>query len=97
MEKEKHCRYCGKRIPREGNKQCYCSEWCMRHWHYEEQEALFYTPGVKQEKCIVCGKTLLDRQLKYCSKACYGKGQYNRKKTITSEMMKVVRKRDNQK
>lgn len=44
---------------------------------------------------MVCGKTLLDRQLKYCSRACYGKGQYNRKKPITSEMMKAVRKRDN--
>jgi len=66
MEKQKFCRYCGKRIPKKGNRMYYCSEWCCRRWHYEAQEELFYTPGIKQEKCIVCGKTLLGRQLKYC-------------------------------
>lgn len=69
MEKQKYCRYCGKRILKKGNRVYYCSEWCSRQWHYENQDYLFYTPGVKQEKCVVCGKDLLPRQLKYCSKA----------------------------
>lgn len=59
MEKQKYCRYCGKRIPKKGNRVYYCSEWCSRQWHYENQDYLFYTPGVKQEKCVVCGKDLL--------------------------------------
>lgn len=63
MEKQKYCRYCGKRIPKKGNRVYYCSEWCSRQWHYENQDYLFYTPGVKQEKCVVCGKDLLPRQL----------------------------------
>lgn len=92
MEREKYCRYCGQIILREGNKQFFCSEWCMRHWHYEEQDALFHTPGVKQEKCIVCRKPLLDRQLKYCSKACYANGRYGRRELITEEMVKVVKR-----
>ena len=49
-------------------------------------------PGMKQEKCMVCGKELLERQLKYCSKNCYGKGRYRRGKMITEEMVKVVKK-----
>lgn len=66
----------------------------MRHWHYEEQDAFFYTPGVKQERCNVCGKSLLDRQLKYCSKVCYGIGQYNRKKPIASERIICVMRKN---
>lgn len=92
MEKQKYCRYCGKRIPKKGNRVYYCSEWCSRQWHYENQDYLFYTPGVKQEKCVVCGKDLLPRQLKYCSKACYAKGKYGRSELIMDEMVKVVKR-----
>ena len=92
MKKQKYCRHCGKKISKNGRKLYYCSEWCRQHWHYEEQEDLFYVPGMKQEKCMVCGKELLERQLKYCSKNCYGKGRYRRGKMITEEMVKVVKK-----
>ena len=43
-------------------------------------------------KCMVCGKELLGRQLKYCSKSCYGKGRYRRGKMITAEMVSVIKK-----
>lgn len=86
MERLKNCRYCGKKMPRNGNKMYYCSDWCRQHWH------LFYVPGIKQAKCMVCGKELLGRQLKYCSKSCYGKGRYRRRKMITEEMVKMVKK-----
>ena len=49
-------------------------------------------PGVKQEKCVVCGKDLLPRQLKYCSKACYAKGRYGRSELIMDEMVMVVKR-----
>lgn len=62
-----------------------------RQWHYEAQDELHYIPGVKQEKCIVCGKDLLTRQLKYCSKACYANGRYGRSELVTDEMVKVVK------
>lgn len=92
MEKQKFCRYCSKEIPRKGNRIYYCSEWCCRRWHYEAQEELFYTPGVKQEKCIVCGKALTARQLKYCSRTCSGRSRYNRSKMIGAEMVTNIKK-----
>ena len=92
MEKQMYCRYCGKRIPKKGNRVYYCSEWCSRSWHYEAQDELHYIPGVKQEKCIVCGKDLLTRQLKYCSKACYANGRYGRRELITEEMVKAIKR-----
>ena len=49
-------------------------------------------PGLKQEKCIVCGKELLGRQLKFCSKACYFAGRYNRKRGITGADVKLIKK-----
>ena len=94
MERLKNCRYCGKKIDVKSNFKYYCSAWCRQHWHYEEQDDLFYVPGLKQETCIVCGKELLGRQLKYCSKACYFEGRYRRKKGITEEMVKVVKRSD---
>ena len=94
MERLKNCRYCGKKIPKNGNKMYYCSDWCRQHWHYEEQEDLFYIPGLKQEKCIVCGKELLGRQLKYCSKACYGKDWYKRSEMITGEMIVDIQRKN---
>lgn len=87
------CRYCGKNIPKRGNKVFYCSELCCRRWHYEAQEELFYVPGVKQEKCIVCGKELLSRQLKYCSRACYGKDRFKISEMITGEIVKIINKK----
>ena len=90
MEIQKFCRYCGKRIPKKGNRMYYCSEWCCRRWHYEAQEELFYTPGIKQEKCIVCGKALSGRKLKYCSKTCYGKDRFSRSEMITGANIKSV-------
>ena len=48
--------------------------------------------GLKQEKCIVCGKKLLGRQLKFCSKACYFAGRYNRKRGITGADVKLIKK-----
>lgn len=71
MERLKNCRYCGKKIDVRSKFKYYCSVWCRQHWHYEEQDDLFYLLGLKQEKCIVYGKELLGRQLKYCSKVCY--------------------------
>ena len=47
---------------------------------------------MKQEKCIVCGKELFDRQLKYCSEACYGKDRYNRSRVNGAEMVKTVKR-----
>ena len=94
MERIKNCRYCGKKSDVKCNFKYYCSAWCRQHWHYEEQDDLFYVPGLKQEKCIVCGKELLGRQLKYFSKACYFEGRYRRKKGITEEMVKVVKRSD---
>lgn len=52
---------------------------------------MFYIPDVKQEKCIVCGKELFDRQLKYCSEACYANGRYGRRELITEEMVNGVK------
>lgn len=49
-------------------------------------------PGMKQEKCMVCGKALLGRQLKYCSKACYFAGRHNRKRGITGVDIKLIKK-----
>ena len=69
----------------------YCSEACCRNWFYEAQEELFYTPGIKQEKCIVCGKELKAQQLKYCSKPCYMKDRFNRSELITGDMVKAVK------
>ena len=92
MEKLGYCRCCGKNIPKKGNRKYYCSELCCRKWNYEAQEELFYISGVKQEKCIVCGKDLLTRQLKYCSKACYANGRYGRSELVTDEMVKVVKR-----
>jgi predicted nucleic acid-binding Zn ribbon protein len=92
MEKQKFCRYCGKNIPKKGDRMYYCSEECCRKWFYEVQEELFYMPGVKQEKCIVCEKKLSSRQLKYCSKACYGKDRFKRSEMIIGEMVKVVKR-----
>ena len=92
MEKLKNCRYCGKKIDVRSKFKYYCSAWCRQHWHYEEQDDLFYVPGLKQEKCIVCGKELLCRQLKFCSKACYFAGRYNRKRGITGADIKLIKK-----
>ena len=92
MDKQKYCRYCGKRISKKSRNRFYCSDWCRQHWHYEEQEDLFYVPGMKQKACIVCGKVLFERQLKYCSKTCYFAGRYNRKREITAEQVSAVRK-----
>lgn len=92
MERLKNCRYCGKRIDVRSKLKYYCSAWCRQHWHYEEQDDLFYVPGLKQEKCIVCGKKLLGRQLKYWSKACYFSGRYSRKKETTEGMVKKIYK-----
>ena len=97
MKRLKHCRYCGKEMPKNGNKMYYCSDWCRQHWHYEEQDDLFYVPGMKQEKCIVCGKKLLGRQLKYCSKACYFAGRHSRKRGITGEDIKLIKKTSDRK
>lgn len=94
MEKLRYCRYCGKNIPKKGNRKYYCSELCCRKWNYEAQEELFYIPGVKQKKCIVCGKELRERQLKYCSKTCYGKDRYKRKEMITGEMIVDIRRKN---
>lgn len=94
MERLKNCRYCGKRIDVRSKLKYYCSAWCRQHWHYEEQDDLFYVPGLKQEKCIVCGEELLGRQLKYCSKPCYFEGRYRRKRGITEEMVKMVKRSD---
>jgi predicted nucleic acid-binding Zn ribbon protein len=82
MRRKKYCKYCGKEIDRKSNYRLYCSERCRRQWHYEEQEDLFYVPGVKQDKCIVCGKGLTVRQLKYCSKACYSLGRSGKRKAF---------------
>lgn len=49
-------------------------------------------PGMKQDKCLVCGKELLGRQLKYCSKACYVAGRYSRKREITGADIKLINK-----
>lgn len=92
MENQKFCRYCGKKIPKKGNKMYYCSDWFRQHWHYEVQDELFYTPGVKRDKCSVCDKHLIARQLKYCSKVCYGKGRYKRDSVITADMVKSIKK-----
>lgn len=92
MKRLKHCRYCGKEIDEKSKFRYYCSDWCRQHWHYEEQEDLFYVPGMKQEKCMACGKELLGRQLKYCSKVCYGKGRYKRDSVITADMVKSIKK-----
>ena len=92
MKRLKYCRYCGKKIPKKGNKMYYCSDWCRQNWRYEEQADLFYVSGMKQVKCTVCGKELLDRQLKYCSKACYFEGRYRRKKEITEGVVKKIQK-----
>ena len=92
MEKLKNCRYCGKKIDVRSKFKYYCSAWCRQHWHYEAQDDLFYVPGLKQEKCIVCGKELLGRQLKFCSKACYFEGRYSRKKEIEGEDVKELRR-----
>ena len=48
-------------------------------------------PGLKQEKCIVCGSELNKHQLKYCSKPCYFEGRYRRKKLIEGEDVKGIR------
>ena len=80
MEKLKNCRYCGKKIDVSSKFKYYCSAWCRQHWHYEEQDDLFYVPGLKQEKCIVC------------SKACYFAGRYNRKSGITGADIKLIKK-----
>ena len=40
----------------------------------------------------MCGKDLLTRQLKYCSKACYANGRYGRSELVTDEMVKVVKR-----
>lgn len=82
MKRRKYCKYCGKEIDRKSNFRIYCSTWCRQHWHYEEQEDLFYVPGLKQEKCLVCGKELKERQLKYCSKTCYTLGRSGKKKAF---------------
>ena len=66
--------------------------WCRQHWHYEEQDDLFYVPGLKQKKCIVCGSELNKHQLKYCSKPCYFEGRYRREKEITEGVVKVVKR-----
>lgn len=92
MKRLKHCRYCSKEIDEKSKFRYYCSDWCRQHWHYEEQEDLFYVPGMKQEKCMVCGKALLGRQLKYCSKACYFAGRHNRKRGITGADIKLIKK-----
>lgn len=94
MEKLRYCRYCGKNIPKKGNRKYYCSELCCRKWNYEAQEELFYISGVKQKKCIVCGKELRERQLKYCSKTCYGKDRYKRKEMITGEMIVDIQRKN---
>ena len=44
------------------------------------------------ETIIVCGKELLGRQLKFCSKACYFAGRYNRKRGITGADVKLIKK-----
>ena len=49
-------------------------------------------PGLKQEKCIVCGNELNKHQLKYCSKPCYFEGRYRRKKQIEGEDVKGIRR-----
>lgn len=97
MKRLKYCRYCGKAIDKKSNFKYYCSDWCRQNWHYEEQADLFYVPGMKQEKCTVCGKELLDRQLKYCSKACYAAGRYNRKKEITDADIKLIKRTSDKK
>lgn len=82
MKRRTYCKYCGKEIDKTSNYRLYCSDWCRQHWHYEEQEDLYYVPGVKQEKCIVCGKRLMARQLKYCSKDCYTLGRGGKRKAF---------------
>ena len=92
MERLKNCRYCGKKIDVRSKLKYYCSAWCRQHWHYEEQDDLFYVPGLKQEKCIVCGNELNKHQLKYCSKPCYFEGRYKGKKQIEGEDVKGIRR-----
>ena len=92
MERLKNCRYCGKKIDVKSNFKYYCSAWCRQHWHYEEQDDLFYVPGLKQEKCVVCGNELNKHQLKYCSKPCYFEGRYRRKKEIKGANVKGLRR-----
>lgn len=60
MERLKNCRYCGKKMPRNGNKMYYCSDWCRQHWHYEEQDDLFYVPGIKKPSVWFVGRSCLD-------------------------------------
>ena len=97
MKRLKYCRYCGKVIDKKSNFKYYCSDWCRQNWHYEEQADLFYVPGMKQDKCLVCGKELLERQLKYCSKACYFAGRHNRKREITGADIKLIKKTSDRK
>ena len=92
MERLKNCRYCGKKIDVKSNFKYYCSAWCRQHWHYEEQDDLFYVAGLKQEKCVVCGNELNKHQLKYCSKPCYFEGRYRRKKQIEGEDVKRIKR-----
>ena len=75
---------------KKSNFKYYCSDWCRQNWNYEEQADLFYVSGMKQEKCLVCGKELLGRQLKYCSKACYFAGRHNLKREITGADIKIL-------
>ena len=91
MEKLKYCRFCGKKIDERSNFKCYCSDWCRQHWNYEVQEDLFYVPGMKQDKSIVCGRELLARQLKYCSRGCCRMGTCSRKKAITVDDITSVK------
>jgi len=92
MERSKNCRYCGKKIDVRSKLKYYCSAWCRQHWHYEEQDDLFYVPGLKQEKCVVCGNELNKHQLKYCSKPCYFEVRYKRGSIIAADMVKSIRK-----
>ena len=88
MERIKNCRCCGKKIDVKSNFKYYCSAWCRQHWHYEEQDDLFYVPGLKQEKRIVCGKALNKHQLKYCSKPYYFEGGIGERRKLREQMLR---------
>ncbi len=90
QKKQYYCRYCGERIIGE-HKRIYCCDEHRQAWHYEEQDRLRETPGVKKEYCVVCGLHINKNYIKYCSRACYIKDRYYPKKNLKKFHLDMIR------